>query len=111
MLGAEALVMRLVVNVLSSRPTDRWGEASRAQIDGPPIEHHGKASQAATIEALHGSMAPWPSSSVYLFALEAYSSPIPTASAMGLWSCDWSMVAKGPAAAGNLGHGIAKPEE
>lgn len=36
---------RLVIQ--SSRPTDRWGEASRAQIDGPSIEHHGKASQAA----------------------------------------------------------------
>lgn len=33
---------------------DRWGEASRAQIDGPPIEHHGKANQAATREGLHG---------------------------------------------------------
>ncbi|UKZ68772.1 uncharacterized protein TrAtP1_009793 [Trichoderma atroviride] len=58
---------------------NRWGEASRVPIDGPPIEHHSKAGSVAPPRESNLS-----SSSVYLFALEAYSSPIPTASALGL---------------------------
>lgn len=78
-----------------------WGEASRAPIDGPPIapQQSGFRRASSRVESgcrgCRGS-----SSSVYLFALEAYSSPIPTASAMGLIerrpaAGGWSMVAKG----------------
>jgi hypothetical protein len=92
--GEEALIMRLAVGYYDD---NRWGEASRAPIDGPPIAPQQSGFCRASSQRCRGS-----SSSVYLFALEAYSSPIPTASAMGLIERrrrlevgGWSMVAKG----------------
>lgn len=78
MLGAEALVMRLVVDVHSSRIVGARQAAPRST--GLRLSTTAKRTRQRQEK---GSMA---SSSVYLFALEAYSSPIPTASAMGLWS-------------------------
>lgn len=70
--------------------------------------HHSKAGSVARLLS-NAQRCRCSSSSVYLFALDAYSSPIPTASAMGLIerSGGWRLEHGGerPAAAGNLGAG------